>query len=76
MYTAKISLSGVEDVKNFVNIANNYTCNINLVHGQYKVDAKSIMSIFSLDLSQPIELQVEDECPNELKEDIREYVET
>lgn len=73
MFTSKISLSGVEEVKDFVNIANNYTCKINLVSGQYKVDAKSIMSVFSLDLSQPVELQIEEECPDKLKEDIKEY---
>jgi phosphotransferase system HPr-like phosphotransfer protein len=68
-----ISLSGVEDVKELVNIANKYTCNINLIHGQYKVDAKSIMSVFSLDLSQPIKLEVNGECPDSLKEEIKTY---
>lgn len=73
MYKEMIALSGVEDVKKFVAIANNYKCNINLVSGQYKIDAKSIMSIFSLDLSKPVELQVED-CPEQLKEDIKEFM--
>ena len=50
-----------------------YKCNINLVSGQYIIDAKSIMSIFSLDLSKPLEFQVED-CPEQLKEDIKEFI--
>lgn len=73
MYKETIALSGVEDVKKFVAITNNYKCNINLVSGQYKIDAKSIMSIFSLDLSKPVEIQVED-CPDQLKEDIKEFI--
>lgn len=73
MYKEMITLSGVEDVKKFVAIVNNYKCNINLVSGQYIIDAKSIMSIFSLDLSKPLEFQVED-CPEQLKEDIKEFI--
>lgn len=73
MYKETITLSGVENVKKFVSITNNYKCNINLVSGQYKIDAKSIMSIFSLDLSKPVEVQVED-CPDQLKEDIKEFI--
>ena len=73
MYKEMITLSGVVDVKKFVAIVNNYKCNINLVSGQYIIDAKSIMSIFSLDLSKPLEFQVED-CPEQLKEDIKEFI--
>lgn len=73
MYKEMITLSGVEDVKKFVAIVNNYKCNINLVSGQYIIDAKSIMSIFSLDLSKQLEFQVED-CPEQLKEDIKEFI--
>lgn len=74
MYTVKISLSGVEDVKEFVNIANECNGKINLVSGQYKIDAKSIMSIFSLDLSQPIEMQIDGELPRELNEKMKKYI--
>ena len=55
-------------VKKFVCLANQYNFPINLVSEKYKIDAKSIMGIFSLDLSKPIELQVEDkDLSDELK---------
>ncbi len=56
MNTAKIRLSTIADVRDFVNIVNRTDCDIDLVSGRYVVDAKSIMGIFSLDLMSPIEL--------------------
>jgi len=57
-----ISLKSINDVKDFVNIVNRYDFDVDLSSGRYIVDAKSIMGIFSLDLSKPIrvELQIED----------------
>jgi phosphotransferase system HPr-like phosphotransfer protein len=51
-----IKLLSINDVKNFVNAACAADFDIDLVSGRYIVDAKSIMGIFSLDLSKPIEL--------------------
>lgn len=72
MVTLNISLKSINDVKDFVNIANKYDFDIDLVSGRYIVDAKSIMGIFSLDLSKPIKVEAHtDECEafyNELKE--------
>ena len=58
MKECKIQLTSIEDVKEFVNIANNYEHDCDLVSGRYAVDAKSIMGIFSLDLSKPLNLVV------------------
>ena len=56
MQKAVVSLQAINDVKEFVNIVMRYDFDIDLVSGRYAVDAKSIMGIFSLDLSKPIEL--------------------
>ncbi|MFR1518625.1 MAG: HPr family phosphocarrier protein [Clostridia bacterium] len=53
-----ITLSSIDDVKVFVNEINMLPCDADLVSGRYTVDAKSIMGIFSLDLSKPIELDI------------------
>lgn len=53
-----ISLSSINDVKNFVNIVTKYDFEIDLSSGRYVVDAKSIMGIFSLDLSKPIAVEI------------------
>ena len=73
MYTETISLSNIDAVKKFVCIANEYDFTINLLSDKYKIDAKSIMSVFSLDLSKPITVEIEEECPEKLKKEIQEF---
>ncbi len=58
MKRTTIFLNTISDVKNFVNIACKYEFSADLVSGRYSVDAKSIMGIFSLDLSRPVDLEV------------------
>ena len=63
MKTVDIKLSSIEDVRKFVDIVSKYDIDIDLSSGRYIVDAKSIMGIFSLDLSRPVELQAHvDNC--------------
>ncbi|WOC33538.1 MULTISPECIES: HPr family phosphocarrier protein [Caproicibacterium] len=59
MYTTQIMLSSIEDVRNFVNLTNQCDFEVNLTNSKYKIDAKSIMGVFSLDLSQPVTVEVE-----------------
>ena len=54
MKSIKISLELAQRVKEFVNITQENPYEILLKSGKYVVDAKSILGIFSLDLSQPI----------------------
>ncbi len=56
MTKATVYFEAINDVKEFVNIVMLYDYDVDLVSGRYAVDAKSIMGIFSLDLSKPIEL--------------------
>lgn len=58
MKTFNILLNSINDVKNFVNTVNKYDFDVDLTSGRYVVDAKSIMGIFSLDLSKPIKVEV------------------
>ena len=69
MKTLNITLNSIEDVKSFVSIVSKYNYDIDLTSGRYVVDAKSIMGIFSLDLSSPIKVEIfSDECEELLKE--------
>lgn len=52
-----IALKSIDDVKEFVKIVNMYDFDVDMVSGRHIVDAKSIMGIFSLDLSKPIKLE-------------------
>ena len=58
MKTIQISLNSIDKVKSFVNDVTKFDCDFDLVSGRYVIDAKSIMGIFSLDLSKPITLNV------------------
>lgn len=58
MTTVQISLNTVEKVKGFVNTVSPLDGDFDLVSDRYIVDAKSIMGIFSLDLSKPLTLQI------------------
>ncbi len=75
MLEVKLNLTTIDKVKGFVNILTRYEGQFDLVSGRYIVDAKSIMGIFSLDLSSPITLQVES-CDNieGLKADLESYL--
>ena len=58
MKTVKISLNSIAKVKSFVNELSKFDVDFDLVSGRYVIDAKSIMGIFSLDLSKSIDLNI------------------
>ncbi len=58
MKTVSITLNSIDKVKNFVNDITKFDSDFDLVSGRYVIDAKSIMGIFSLDLSKPINLNI------------------
>jgi len=58
METIKIMLNSIDKVKNFVNDVSKFDSDFDLISGRYVIDAKSIMGIFSLDLSKPITLNI------------------
>lgn len=71
-----IKLDSIDKVRNFVNTVNRYTSDFDLINGRYVIDAKSIMGIFSLDLSKPLILEIH-EADNEkdtLMEDLKPYM--
>lgn len=61
MKTVQISLNSIDKVKSFVNDLAKFDADFDLVSGRYIIDAKSIMGIFSLDLSKPIDLNIHTE---------------
>ncbi len=66
MFETMVELKAINDVKDFVNTVMLFSYDIDLVSGRYAVDAKSIMGIFSLDLSKPIKLQAHTDDPEKL----------
>lgn len=74
MQSIPIKLSFAEEVKTFVNVANRYPYDMDLRAGRHVVDAKSILGIFSLDLSQPITLEVYAESCDDLIADLKAFI--
>ena len=81
MKTVRISLNSIDKVKSFVNELVKFTdVDFDLVSGRYVIDAKSIMGIFSLDLSTPIDLNIHadagrmDEIVNALTGTVEEVI--
>ena len=74
MKTVTINLGSIDKVKSFVNDIKKFDSDFDLVSGRYVIDAKSIMGIFSLDLSKPINLNIHgDEDNAEIMEVIKKY---
>lgn len=74
MKTFNLSLNCINDVKEFVNIVTKYDFDIDLTSGRYVVDAKSIMGIFSLDLSKIIKAEVHSDDCDKFMEDVKKFI--
>lgn len=74
MKKATIKLATINDVKEFVNVVIQYDFEVDLISGRYAIDAKSIMGIFSLDLSKEIELQAHAEDSDAFFKSIDKFI--
>ncbi len=74
MKTATININTIEDVKQFVTQVTKCSYDVDIVSGRYAIDAKSIMGIFSLDLSKPLELRVHSDDCDEFLASIDKYI--
>ena len=74
MKEAVILLQSIEDVKDFNRTVALYDGDVDVVSGRYVIDAKSIMGIFSLDLSKPINIQIHGDDAEALIEKLSAFV--
>ena len=74
MKTFNLMLGSINDVKDFVNTVSKYDFDVDLTSGRYVVDAKSIMGIFSLDLSKTIKVEVHSDDAQELIDALKKYI--
>lgn len=69
MQAVTISLTQVNQVKQFVNLAGQVPYDVDVVSGRYTVNAKSMLGIYSLDLSKPVQVLIySDDCEDFKKE--------
>ena len=64
MYKIVLNIKSMEDAKKLVDIARRYDFSIDLMSYQYVIDAKSILGVLSLDLSQPVQMYAR--CKHEM----------
>ncbi len=75
MYKLQVKLDSIDKVKDFVNTISKFNSEFDLVSGRYVIDAKSIMGIFSLDMSKPLDLCIHDDsAADAVKEAIADYI--
>lgn len=76
MREVKVLLETIEKVKAFVTIITGFDGDADLISGRYTVDAKSILGIFSMDLSNPLILQIhaEQDEAEKILESIKDYI--
>ena len=74
MRAVNIKLSLAENVKAFVNIVSKHPYDIDLRAGRHVVDAKSLLGIFSLDLSKPVTVEVYSDACDDLMEEIKPFI--
>ena len=77
MKETKVHLASIDDVKNFVSAVSQFAGDIDIVGGRYIIDAKSILGLFSLDLSKPLRVQIHaDEEAPQVEEALSEWIVT
>lgn len=70
----KVKITTIDDVKKFVSTIMLFDYEVDLVSGRYAIDAKSIMGIFSIDLSKELKLVAHTDDTAELEESIADYI--
>ncbi len=71
MYKLKIRLNNTDDVKDFINATKDIDCDMDIsaqLRENNIVDAKSIMGIFSLDISKPLILMIHEDDKDKIND--------
>ncbi|MCD7730936.1 MAG: HPr family phosphocarrier protein [Oscillospiraceae bacterium] len=74
MAKTTVMLATINDVKTFVTLVSKCEFDVDLISGRYAVDAKSIMGIFSLDLSKPIALEAHTDDASKFFAEIKQFI--
>ena len=74
MKTVRVCLDSIDKVKGFVNDISRFNTDFDLISGRYVIDAKSIMGIFSLDLTKPIKVEAHGEDCSSLLDELAPFI--
>ena len=73
-YKMTVSLNKISDIQDFVNLASKCPNDVIIKSGRFAVNAKSIMGLFSLDLSKPLKVEFYGRVPYAVKQDIKKFM--
>lgn len=77
MRVVRIIINTIDKAKDFSNMADKYTGSLDILSGRYTIDAKSILGIFSIDITKPVELRINGDDEKEITnflESIDKYI--
>ena len=74
MVKLTVKIVSMQDADKFNKLCSKFDCDMDLQSGKYYVDAKSIMGIFSLDLSQPLVLDAGTDDEQKIKETFADFI--
>jgi len=74
MIESAIKLSNVTEINDFVRLTNMCTGDVTIYSGRYIIDGKSLMGIYSLDLSNSIRVEFDGDIPDTVKEEMKKYI--
>ena len=69
-----VLLDKITDIKDFVNLVSKCTDDVTIGLGRFKVNATSIMALFSLDLTKPLKVEFYGDIPYEVKEGMKKFI--
>ena len=69
-----VLLDKITDIKDFVDLSSKCTEDVTIGSGRFKVNAKSIMALFSLDLTKPLKVEFYGDIPYEVKEGMKKFM--
>ena len=74
MRTVQVNINSIDKVKSIVNTVTAFDAEFDLISGRFVIDAKSIMGIFSLDLSKPITLNIQNDDDDRILESLKPFI--
>lgn len=69
-----VLLDKITDIKDFVNLVSKCTGDVTIGSGRFRVNAKSIMALFSLDLTKPLKVEFYGDIPYEVREGMKNFI--
>ncbi len=74
MRICKIKLNAFGDIRTFVEAASAFDSDVDIVTDTHKINAKSLLGMMTLDLSQPLTLRVYGDHPEKFYHVIQPYL--